>query len=142
MDITLCQIDPIYCRTLSHYNKTLEQRNALLRQLAEGQGSLDVLPIFTDKLVDLGSQIFGRRAEFLANLAREAQHIHYEALTEGKETIRLQLFTPVAGRMETAVTAIISTWKRPGNGCKPTKTTRQPLPPDLRKRWPMPNEPT
>lgn len=89
MDITLCQIDPIYCRTLSHYNKTLEQRNALLRQLAEGSGSRDVLPIFTEKLVTQGSQIFTRRAEFLANLARQAQHIHYEALTDGQETIRL-----------------------------------------------------
>ncbi len=89
MDITLCQIDPIYCRTLSHYNKTLEQRNALLRQLAEGSGSRDVLPIFTEKLVTQGSQIFARRAEFLANLARQAQHIHYEALTDGQETIRL-----------------------------------------------------
>jgi DNA replication and repair protein RecF len=89
MDITLCQIDPIYCRTLSNYNKTLEQRNALLRQLAEGSGSRDVLPIFTEKLVTQGSQIFARRAEFLANLARQAQHIHYEALTDGQETIRL-----------------------------------------------------
>jgi DNA replication and repair protein RecF len=89
MDITLCQIDPIYCRNLSHYNKTLEQRNALLRQLAEGSGSRDVLPIFTEKLVTQGSQIFTRRAEFLANLARQAQHIHYEALTDGQETIRL-----------------------------------------------------
>jgi DNA replication and repair protein RecF len=89
MDITLCQIDPIYCRTLSQYNKTLEQRNALLRQLAEGSGSRDVLPIFTEKLIAQGCHIFARRAEFLANLARQAQHIHYEALTDGQETIRL-----------------------------------------------------
>ena len=89
MDITLCQIDPIYCRTLSNYNKTLEQRNALLRQLAEGSGSPDVLPIFTDKLATQGSQIFLRRAEFLASIAREAQQIHYEALTDGQEVIRL-----------------------------------------------------
>ncbi len=89
MDITLCQIDPIYCRTLSNYNKALEQRNALLRQLADGQGSLEVLSIFTDKIVDLGSQLLARRAEFLENIAREAQRIHYEELTQGQETIRL-----------------------------------------------------
>ncbi len=90
MDITLCQIDPAYCRALSQYNKALEQRNALLRQIVEGQGSLDVLPIFTDKIVELGSQILGRRAAFLSNIAREAQHIHYEALTQGQETIRMR----------------------------------------------------
>ncbi len=90
LNITLCQIDPVYCRTLSPYNKVLEQRNALLRQLAEGAGSQEMLAIFTEKLVSLGSQIFARRAIFLAALAREAQRIHYEELTRGGETIRLQ----------------------------------------------------
>lgn len=98
MDITLCQIDPIYCRTLSNYNKTLEQRNALLRQLAEGSSSRDVLPIFTEKLVAQGCQIFARRSEFLTNLARQAQHIHYEALTDGQETIRLNYLPRLAAK--------------------------------------------
>lgn len=100
LNITLCQIDPIYCRTLSAYNKVLEQRNALLRQLAEGAGSREMLAIFTEKLVSLGSQIFARRAVFLTNLAREAQRIHYEELTMGGETIRLQY----APRLEEAAT--------------------------------------
>lgn len=93
MDITLCQIDPVYCRTLSNYNKVLEQRNALLRQLAEGQSGRDILPIYTEKLVDLGTTLFLRRAKFLANLSRETQRIHYESLTEGRESIRL-LYLP------------------------------------------------
>jgi DNA replication and repair protein RecF len=89
LDITLCQIDPIYCRTLSHYNKVLEQRNALLRQIAEGNGNRDLLPVFTERVVNLGSKIFARRATFLSEMAREAQRIHYEELTEGGESIRL-----------------------------------------------------
>ncbi len=112
MDITLCQIDPVYCRTLSAYNKVLEQRNALLRQLAEGGSSQDVLPIFTEKLVNLGSQIFSRRAIFLAEMARETQRVHYEALTDGHEAVRLQYLPRLTGNgtrreqdIETAVTA-------------------------------------
>lgn len=93
LDITLCQIDPVYCRTLSNYNKVLEQRNAVLRQLAEGQSGRDILPIYTEKLVDLGTTIFLRRAKFLTNLSRETQRIHYESLTEGRESIRL-LYLP------------------------------------------------
>jgi DNA replication and repair protein RecF len=89
LDVTLCQNDPIYCRSLSNYNKVLEQRNALLRQLAEGSGSQDLLPVFTEKLVDLGSQIFARRSAFLTEIAREAQRVHYEELTAGRESIRL-----------------------------------------------------
>jgi DNA replication and repair protein RecF len=97
VDITLCQIDPVYCQTLSQYNKVLEQRNALLRRLAEGLGSRDVLPIFSEKLVKLGSEIFARRARFFAELAREAQRIHYEALTGGRESIRLSYLPRLRG---------------------------------------------
>jgi len=50
LDIALCQSDPDYCRTLSQYNKVLEQRNALLRQIAEEGTGRDVLPVYTDKL--------------------------------------------------------------------------------------------
>ncbi|MCA9980229.1 MAG: DNA replication/repair protein RecF [Anaerolineales bacterium] len=89
LDITLCQTDPVYCRTLSAYNKTLEQRNAALKQLAETGRGRDVLAVYTEKLVSLGAEIFARRARFVSRLAREAQRIHYEALTAGQETIRL-----------------------------------------------------
>lgn len=89
VDITLCQTDSHYCRTLSRYNKVLEQRNATLRRIAEEGRGRDVLPVFTEKLVDLGAYIFARRATFIAAIAREAQRIHYEELTDGRETLRL-----------------------------------------------------
>lgn len=90
LDITLCQIDPVYCRTLSSYNKTVEQRNALLRQIGEGTSSQELLPVYSEKLIELGSRIFARRSIFLGELAREAQRVHYEELTKGAESIRLR----------------------------------------------------
>lgn len=111
MDITLCQIDPVYCRNLSHYNKVIEQRNALLRQIAEHSGSQDVLPVFTDRLVNLGSQIFARRAVFLGEMARETQRVHYESLTNGRETIRLQYLPRLSSNGQDAETAVtIGEW--------------------------------
>lgn len=89
LDITLCQVDSFYCRALSNYNKVLEQRNALLRQIAEGQSSREMLPIYNEKLVHLGSRVLMRRAHFVDDLAREVHRIHYESLTEGRETVRL-----------------------------------------------------
>lgn len=71
----------------------LEQRNAVLRQIAEGQPGREILPIYSEKLVELGSTIFLRRAKFLTNLSRETQRIHYESLTERRESIRL-LYLP------------------------------------------------
>jgi DNA replication and repair protein RecF len=90
LDITLCQTDNDYCRTLSTYNKTLEQRNALLRQIAESGTGLDMLPVYDENLAKLGSQIFQKRAAFITYLAKEAQRVHIEELTDGKESLALQ----------------------------------------------------
>lgn len=92
MNVTLCQIDPDYCRTLSRYNKVLEQRNALLRQMAEGRrtkGSVDILSILSEKLVAYGSAILCRRAAFVHEMGRETQRIYYEDLIGGRESVRL-----------------------------------------------------
>jgi DNA replication and repair protein RecF len=96
LDITICQIDPHYCRALSDYNKLLEQRNALLRQIAEGSGSEETLPIYSDRLVKLGSRVFAGRAAFLQAISREAQRIHYEELTDGGESVRLDYLPRLA----------------------------------------------
>ncbi len=89
LNIMLCQMDPQYCRILSQYNKVLEQRNASLRRLAEGQGNLDMLAIYSERLVELGSQVYARRAMFFDEISRETQRIHYEELTGGKESLRI-----------------------------------------------------
>ena len=89
LDITLCQVDRRYCRALSQYNKVLEQRNALLRQIAEGQGDGQVLDIFTERLAEHGGVVFARRAAFFDALDQETQRIHYEELTGGREVLKL-----------------------------------------------------
>lgn len=100
LDITLCQSDVVYCRTLSQYNKLLEQRNALLRNLAENnvRKPTELLSIYTDQVVDLGSKILTRRAVFMRDLAREVQRVHYEMLTAGRETIQLHYLPRVIAK--------------------------------------------
>ncbi len=93
LNVTLCQVDADYCRTLSIYNQVLEQRNALLRRIAEGKAARgsadDLLSILTEKLVEPGGRLLARRAAFLDDMARQAQRIYYEELISGLETIRL-----------------------------------------------------
>ena len=89
--MTLCQVDSDYCRNLSAYNKVLEQRNALLRRMAEGQArnSADVLQILTEKLIEPGSRVIQRRARFVTELGDQAREIYYQDLIGGKESLRL-----------------------------------------------------
>ena len=51
-------------------------------------------------MADLGGLIFARRASFLAALAREAQRIHYEALTAGREVLRLNYLPRLYSRQQ------------------------------------------
>ena len=91
LNVTLCQVDADYCRDLSAYNKVLEQRNALLRRMAEGQTrtAADVLQILTDKLIEPGSRVWQRRARFITEMGRQSQEIYFQELIGGKESLRL-----------------------------------------------------
>ncbi len=96
MDIALCQIDPVYTRTLSAYQKVLVQRNSLLKQLREqgarsGGPSVDAQLSFWDEhLIKTGSLVIARRHNFVAQLQPLAQSRHAE-LSNGRETLTIEL---------------------------------------------------
>jgi DNA replication and repair protein RecF len=88
LDITLCQIDPLYCRALTQYNQVLTQRNALLKQLAERRRGEDQLAFWDEQLADYGATlIVTRRAALdeLDHLARE----RYRMLSNDHECLRI-----------------------------------------------------
>jgi DNA replication and repair protein RecF len=89
LDITLCQVDRRYCRTLSQFNKVLSQRNALLKALQERRGRVEELEPWDKKLTELGAAVMVRRAQLTADLERRAGQIHFEELTAHSESLRL-----------------------------------------------------
>lgn len=95
LDIALCQMQADYCRTLSGYNKTVQQRNALLKTLRERGGNPDQLLFWDEQLVARGSLIVARRKRFLADLEVEANQRQL-ALTEGRERLHLRYLPCVA----------------------------------------------
>lgn len=92
LDITLCQINPSYCRALSQYNQVLAQRNALLKQLAEGRGKQDQLLYWDEQLAEYGAVLIVSRQEALAELSRLACE-RYRMVSSQAETLRLY-YTP------------------------------------------------
>jgi len=92
LDIALCQMTPGYCRALSHYQKVLSQRNALLRNLAERGGGDDVreqLRYWDEKLVESGSLVVSRRQWFINELEKESSLLHLD-LSSGVERLHLR----------------------------------------------------
>jgi DNA replication and repair protein RecF len=98
MNTTLSQIDSEYYAALDKYEKVLPQRNALLRRIAEGQGSSNELTYWDQQLVATGSVIIAARQRLLRELEVDAQRAHHD-LTGGKETLTLSYqpsFAPTA----------------------------------------------
>jgi len=89
LDAALCQIDPVYCRSLSRYNQIVTQRNALLRDLRERGGDPAQLAFWNERLVDHGSYLVSRRWEALLALDGLANGVHGQ-LTDGGEMLHLR----------------------------------------------------
>ena len=92
MDIELCQIDHLYVENLINYNKILEQRRELFKQLNEPGSNVhslkDTLDIWDMQLVRFGSEIIKRRREFIDEINRIISDIHL-SITSGRENLRL-----------------------------------------------------
>lgn len=88
LDITLSQIDRDYLRALQRYQKTMTQRNALLRRVQEGAAHPDELAFWDGEQAQEGGRIVAERARAVGELASLAAEAH-RALTEGREELGL-----------------------------------------------------
>ena len=66
LDSVISQLDGDYLQHLIRYTKTLQQRNALLRKLADsGARESELLDVFDRQLIEHGSPVFEKRKEFI-----------------------------------------------------------------------------
>lgn len=88
LDEVLCQIEPGYSRHLVKYTQAITRRNALLKHLGERGGNPDQLAPWDQMLSEEGSYLILARVKLLDQIERYAQQ-HHEALSKGKEVLRL-----------------------------------------------------
>lgn len=89
LDMELCQLDKVYLHNLSKYNKIINQRNHLLKQIGFNKELLDTLSIWDCQLLEYGNRIIKRRNEFLLELNEIVFDIH-KKLTGNQEELILQ----------------------------------------------------
>jgi len=88
IDMELCQLDSFYLYNLNHYNKIVNQRNQLLKDLYFRPDLRETLNIWDSQLVSFGSKIIERRKIFVQQLNEIIRDIHLN-LSGGKEEIRI-----------------------------------------------------
>ena len=87
-DMELCQLDPFYLYNLNNYNKIINQRNKLLKDMYFNPSLKETLNIWDSQLVSYGSKIIERREKFAEQLNEIIYDIHYK-LSGGKEEIKV-----------------------------------------------------
>lgn len=88
MDLELCQLDKIYVHNLINYNKVLNQRNRVLKDISFNPKLEETLDVWDEQLVLYGKEIIKKREEFIKEISKIIKPIH-EDLTNKEETIKI-----------------------------------------------------
>lgn len=85
LDFELCQLDRIYLYHLTNYNKILNQRNKLLKDISFRPELKDTLPVWDLQLIDYGKKIIASRKTFVNRLNEIVYDIHKKISGEKEE---------------------------------------------------------
>ncbi|MGB0444269.1 MAG: DNA replication/repair protein RecF, partial [Flavobacteriaceae bacterium] len=89
IDRLIGQADKVYLQQLIQYQKVLQQRNALLKQMGRyAQNAFDTLSIYNEQLVQLGTPIHKARTDYLAAFEPLFQK-RYATISKGSESVAL-----------------------------------------------------
>lgn len=88
LDSEICQLDKIYLSDLTKYNKTLNQRNKLLKDIAFHPELESTLSVWDMQLIAYGKRIIKRRTQFVNELNEIVFDIH-KKISGNKEELVL-----------------------------------------------------
>ena len=87
IDMELCQLDNFYLYNLTNYNKIVEQRNKLLKDIYTNYSLKDTLDIWDSQLISYGSKIIERRVSFINQLNEIIYDIHKKLSGDREEIL-------------------------------------------------------
>ncbi len=100
IDLELAQLDKVYLNDLANYNRVLNHRNKLLKDIYDRSDLLETLDIWDLQLVEYGNRVISRRIQFIEQMNEIIGHVH-EHLTGGKEQLTIS-YEPGTGQYDLA----------------------------------------
>lgn len=97
IDLELSQLDKVYLNNLSNYNRIVNQRNHLLKEIDYNKGALETLDIWNMQLIQYGNKIVERRQKFIEEINKIISNIH-KKLTGNREDIKI-VYEPSNGAL-------------------------------------------
>lgn len=89
IDGAICQTDATYALLLSRYKKILNERNNLLRCIAQDQSLISTLSVWNETLAASGAKIAARRSQYVKKLSDHAE-CFYDGISKGKEILKTE----------------------------------------------------
>ncbi|EEG73479.1 DNA replication/repair protein RecF [[Clostridium] hylemonae] len=97
IDLELSQLDKVYLNNLSNYNRIVNQRNHLLKDITQQRNLMETLDVWEIQLIQYGNKIIERRKQFVKEINKIISNIH-KKLTGEKEEINL-IYEPSVGNL-------------------------------------------
>ena len=89
IDSILSQVDKVYLNTLMAYNKTLQQRNTLLKYFAKNHCfDKSQLDVYNHQLKDYASYIFDKRKQYVEEISDRFKN-QYALISNGSENVNI-----------------------------------------------------
>ena len=92
LDLELCQLDKLYLSDLTKYNKILNQRNKLLKDIYFKPDLIETLPVWDMQLVETGKRIIQRRKIFIQELNEIIGEIHSNIINRKEHIISVRTY--------------------------------------------------
>ena len=99
IDLCVSQIKNNYSGVCAKYDRIIEHRNALLKNIAYGKSSKDELEGWDTQLAQLGSYISLLRYNYTKKLASFASKL-YSEISQGKEKLEINYYSTVFSKLE------------------------------------------
>ena len=87
MDLELSGLDPLYLSDLTNYNRVLNQRNHLLKEIAMKPALCDTLDLWDEQLATYGNKIINRRSALIEQINSIIKGIHSKLTGEKEELV-------------------------------------------------------
>lgn len=88
IDSAICRQRVKYASVLGKYNKTLNQRNALLKDIPKHPELMETLEIWDSAICSLGGLLIKERIDYIEKLSKCAEEYH-EGISSGREVLNI-----------------------------------------------------
>lgn len=108
IDTAVTQLIPSYSGLINSYQRTVFQRNSLLREISKSGRGLETLDVWDMRLAKLGAKIVKLRKHYIDRISPFAQK-HYEGISGGKEKLTFSYISSAGETEEEFLSKLKST---------------------------------